>query len=1142
MSDLWRVSFCGATTMHRGVFSWLEVRVLVAFQAQAEIESNRIESPRRYLSLCCVDGCLTLFQHSPFQAKAMASSSAEVDISLDDDALHLQSTTTNAPTDHQQQQEPSNPTMDATKDDEEPDIGPIFPDHYYGGGKIPVFKPNMDQFRSFYKFIKKIDHYGMRSGIVKVIPPKEWIDSLPPLDEKVKEIKIKNPIEQHIAGSTGSSGTGIFKQENLQRQKSYNLPQWRNLCDSSDHQPPARRGERRKNQDFKPKPKPKPTRTTRRSTTAAAEDSSEPSQRPLTPPPGDETPVAGTPSKDEEDVVEVTAPGSNKKKRGRQPQAKPKRVYVRKTKEEMEEAAAEAAEIWNGFDYRFPAAKEFTQERCEELEKHYWRTLTYNSPLYGADMPGSLFDETTTSWNVAKLENILDCLGAKLPGVNTAYLYLGMWKATFSWHLEDVDLYSINYIHFGAPKQWYSISQDDAPRFHSAMKSIWPGEAKKCDQFLRHKTFLASPSFLESHHGIKVNKLVHHEGEFVITFPYGYHAGYNLGYNCAESVNFATEAWLEYGRKSKKCECIDDAVWVDADEIERKLKGLPTEDEWSSEEEEEDTDSDDDEEPTDLPTPPESVEGDGTKKPKRPRSSTKRKTEGEGGRMVKKIKVKFGPPKAPPCVLCPNEAKHEELLSTEEGKKAHRLCAMYIPETFFTTDPETNEERISNVPAIPTARSNLKCFYCRAKGGACFQCSETKCVRAYHPTCAAQAGVLVRDLVLPTKSDEPDQPPTAPRTELDFRCRFHRPKRPKDHTPEVLEEDENIMDFAKNLRPGQVVQFQLYLGEICAGIVRQNRASEHMLLLEMLPRGNSFELEWKYALPAAIMNTAPATKPKKSRASVPSVRTDGKGKRVAVEPRKTDFYADKPLAGDQFFPETTKFTWQEFLNFAVPRNPFQEPAVKIWYYVGEQSTENIPAWTKDPTIRVSDKDAVEPHLQRRSGTGDGPCYMTQAEERVKAEAVMAAQQRTGYYQPLQAQQPGGQAGGPNGKAVPQPFHTPNWRQPQPAPAQPAGPIASTSSGQRFVVASANNGRRVFYSPLQPTTYQSYQGTTHRVSYKSPMASSSAGPLGAKSTPPVNSSGSPVPPLGSSQGPNPYPSNASASTPSRPAQQSRATPS
>jgi hypothetical protein len=31
---------------------------------------------------------------------------------------------------------------------------------------------------------------------------------------------------------------------------------------------------------------------------------------------------------------------------------------------------------------------DFTIERCRELERFYWRNLTYNPPYYGADIPG----------------------------------------------------------------------------------------------------------------------------------------------------------------------------------------------------------------------------------------------------------------------------------------------------------------------------------------------------------------------------------------------------------------------------------------------------------------------------------------------------------------------------------------------------------------------------------------------------------------------------------------------------------------------------------------------------------------------------------------------------------------------------------
>ena len=129
---------------------------------------------------------------------------------------------------------------------------------------------------------------------------------------------------------------------------------------------------------------------------------------------------------------------------------------------------------------------------------------------------------------------------------------------TFAWHVEDADLYSINYIHFGAPKHWYAIPQGQNPKFERFMASSFAPEAKKCSQFLRHKSFLASPNHL-GNAGISLNKVVQLPGEIILTYPYGYHSGFNLGFNCAESVNFATENWIAMGRKAKACACIDDA-------------------------------------------------------------------------------------------------------------------------------------------------------------------------------------------------------------------------------------------------------------------------------------------------------------------------------------------------------------------------------------------------------------------------------------------------------------------------------------------------------------------------------------------------------------------------------------------------------
>lgn len=477
------------------------------------------------------------------------------------------------------------------------------------------------------------------------------------------------------------------------------------------------------------------------------------------------------------------------------------------------------------WDYKMDIS-EYTPERCEELERVYWKTLTYAPPLYGADLMGTLFDESTETWNLNKLPNLLDVLGTKVPGVNTAYLYLGMWKATFAWHLEDVDLYSINYLHFGAPKQWYSISQADARRFEAAMKNIWPADAKACDQFLRHKGFLISPQHLKSHYNITVNKCVSYPGEFVVTYPYGYHSGYNLGYNCAEAVNFALDSWLDIGKIAKKCECAQaqDSVWVNVYEIERKLRGEETEYEETEDEEDDD---DDDDDRSGLPTPP---SGSGVKFKETGRK--RKRGPGEKGGKVKKIRLRLKSKAEPPCCLCPNEVPTAELLPTDDGRKAHRTCALYLPETYI--DTVDGQEIVANVTGIHKDRLDLKCLYCRSRRGACFQCSQKKCARAYHATCAAAAGVFIEEQDVPVFGEDGTE---YKEQAFGFSCRFHRTKRDRKLDGDALEADSRIRAAAAKLGKGDTCQLQYFRGEIFAGVVVETRPEEQTLLLDILPNG-----------------------------------------------------------------------------------------------------------------------------------------------------------------------------------------------------------------------------------------------------------------------------------------------------------------
>ncbi|KAM9914565.1 hypothetical protein OXX59_002272 [Metschnikowia pulcherrima] len=551
---------------------------------------------------------------------------------------------------------------------------------YYSGG-VPVFEPTMAQFRDFYKYNKAINAYGMKSGIVKVIPPREWQADLEGMytDENLSKIVIKNPIVQNMNVTAGYKG--VYSCQNVERQRTYNISQWKGLAQQASNMPPAHKNNRRGSSPVK----------------AETKHDTEPEER----------------------------------------------VHTRRRSRAKESPIIN--DVLRG-DFNIDAS-EFTHDRCDELESLYWKSLGYAEPMYGADMLGSLFRDNIESWNVAKLPNLLDLMDERLPGVNDAYLYAGLWKATFSWHLEDQDLYSINYLHFGAPKQWYSIPQSQNGKFFRLMSEIFNEDYKNCAEFLRHKTFLASPQFLERN-GIKCNKIVHRQGEFMITYPYGYHAGFNYGYNLAESVNFALDDWFEFAKKTRKCECIGDSVGINHEQIYCKYKGIP------------------------YTTREEIPKAKATKRRASSDNSPDQTSKNSAG-VLKKQRVAEKPSKPKPadtqCILCPRDLSPEwlryrnfQLLDTDQTDprtgstlQVHRICAeMFLPQVSIS--PSSDDSKIDIVTGIDNiARPyrTLKCLGCHTPNrhqtsaktisrGACFQCSVAKCVKSYHATCALTSGFL----------------------------------------------------------------------------------------------------------------------------------------------------------------------------------------------------------------------------------------------------------------------------------------------------------------------------------------------------------------------------------------------------------------
>ncbi|KAL9683479.1 hypothetical protein QQ045_015301 [Rhodiola kirilowii] len=210
----------------------------------------------------------------------------------------------------------------------------------------------------------------------------------------------------------------------------------------------------------------------------------------------------------------------------------------------------------------------------EDIEGEYWRVVEYPTEkvevLYGADLDnrkyGSGFPQISnqdcspsaekyieSGWNLNNLPrlpgSLLSYESSDVSGVLVPWVYLGMCFSSFCWHVEDHHLYSVNYLHWGAPKIWYGVPQKDANKFEATMRKFLPELFAEEPDLLHKLVTQLSPTIMQSE-GVPVFRCVQNPGEFVLTFPQAYHSGFNSGFNCAEAVNVATVDWLAHGQNA----------------------------------------------------------------------------------------------------------------------------------------------------------------------------------------------------------------------------------------------------------------------------------------------------------------------------------------------------------------------------------------------------------------------------------------------------------------------------------------------------------------------------------------------------------------------------------------------------------------
>ncbi|XP_057480253.1 putative lysine-specific demethylase JMJ16 isoform X3 [Actinidia eriantha] len=218
--------------------------------------------------------------------------------------------------------------------------------------------------------------------------------------------------------------------------------------------------------------------------------------------------------------------------------------------------------------------EKYWEPSVENIEGEYRRIVENPTEeievLYGADLESSVLgsgfpvvsDSAETSgfskyeqsdWNLNKIPKLPGSLLAfesnKTSSILLPRLSIGMCFSSLCWKVEEHHLYSLHYIHLGAPKVWYGIPGRYYYKVGAAVKKYFPNLLGENPEVLQKMVIQLSSSILKSE-GIPVIRCVQYPGEFVLIHPGTYHSGFDCGFNCSERANFAPFDWLPHGQNA----------------------------------------------------------------------------------------------------------------------------------------------------------------------------------------------------------------------------------------------------------------------------------------------------------------------------------------------------------------------------------------------------------------------------------------------------------------------------------------------------------------------------------------------------------------------------------------------------------------